>query len=381
MSENNESTETTVEEVIEPTEEENDAALLDVISEAIDAETDPEALAASKPEETAEEIAARETEEAAAATKEAEEAAAAEAAKTPEEIAADEAAATKEAEDAAAAAEAAKTPEEKAADAAAAEEAEVDPINDPIPEATNEKTAARIKSLIDIAKENTTRGDNGDEIVERITATGTDANQYANTLGFLSMYNSTDPDMRKKALAVARGVVSELSIELGEGSADLIAGHDDLVAGMEAGTIDEKSAIEIATGRAKKALDTSRTTAVNDQQTATDEINALITAGKEQLVTFETNIKADPDWARLRPIFVATLRPAVRNVPGDEWGATAAEIYKAVKAANPAPPPVVDPTPKPTPLRTKGSGGGGSSTKEGEPDSALAAMNAQLADM
>ena len=208
-------------------ENDDEPTLEDVISQAIDEVTPDDVLEANKDtsetdtgaEQTPEEIAAAEAAAAAEAEQTPEEiAAAAEAAEqTPEEIAAAEAAAeaeqTPEQKAAAEAVEAAKTPEEKAAaeaavTAATAEAAkEVDPVNDPIPESTNAKTATRIKSLIDIAKDTTHRAEQADEIVQRIADTGADPKQYANTLGFLALYNSADPAQRKQALADRKSVV------------------------------------------------------------------------------------------------------------------------------------------------------------------------------
>ena len=393
----------------------DETELLDVISAAVDAVTPDDVLAANKEtaeieggaEQTPEEKAAAEAEaaEAAAAAEQtpeekvaAEAAAAAEAAKTPEEKAADEAAAVAAAEaaktpeekavdEAAAAVEAAKTPEEKAAAAeavtaaAAAVAAKVDPINDPIPESTNAKTATRIKSLIQITKDVTARADQADEIVQQITDTGADPDQYANTLGFLKLYNSKDPAMRKQALIAAEGVVRELRVELGQGTVDLLADHDDLRAEIEADTLTEARAIEIATGREKAKLDTARTEAANNK-TATDEQTvANIAEGKAQLTTLEATLNAsDTDYARLRPTFIAMLRPALRKAHATEWGEVAQEIYQAVKKANPAAPTVATIVPKNTPLRPKGSGGG-SADHESPPDSALAAVDAALSSM
>ncbi len=413
----------------------DETELLDVISAAVDEVTPDDVLAANKEtveieggaEQTPEEKAAAEAaaaeqtpeekaaDEKAAAEKAAEEKAAAEAFEklTPEEKAADEKAAAekaaeekvvadKKAAEEKAAAEAFEklTPEEKAAaekvadkkvadkkvaeekaaeEKAAAEKA--DPINDPIPESTKAETATRIKALIEIAKDNTTRADQADEIVAQITDTGADPDQYANTLGFLRLYNSTDPVMRKQALTAAEGVVRELRIELGEGGVDLLDNHDDLKAEIEAGTLTEARAIEIANGREKTVLSAARTEAANTKTANDEQTAANIVTGKAQLTSLEaTLVASDTEYARLRPTFIAMLKPALRKTHATEWGAVAQEIYVAVKKANPAATvaPVV--VPKNTPLRPKG-GGGGSADKETGPDTALAAVDAALSSM
>ena len=124
----------------------------------------------------------------------------------------------------------------------------------------------------------------------------------------------------------------------------------------------------------------------NVQQATDEETTTLIATGKAQLNTLEGTLKTfDTDYARLRPIFIAALSPALKQTLATDWGAKAQEIYKQVKEANPAPAvletPENDGKPLPkTPLRAKGSGGG-SATQDGGADTALAALDAALEEM
>ncbi len=256
---------------------------------------------------------------------------------------------------------------------------EPDHINDPIAEGTNEKTAERIKGLIDIAKEQTARAEQGDEVIAAITGVGCDPEQFTNTLGFLQLYNSKDPVQRKQALEVARGVVHELSIELGEGSADLLAKHDDLAAEVEEGTLTQKRAVEIATQRERQALQTSRTE--HQQQKDDDEAegNRLMQLGKDQLTAFENENKSDPAYEALYPTFRGILADTLKGgVHPDRWKETAQRIYNRLKA-NYTPAPTPDPVPpKKQPRRAKQVAGGGGGGKKPEPQSAVEAVNDAL---
>lgn len=258
-------------------------------------------------------------------------------------------------------------------------DAEVDHINDAIPEGTNEKTAARIQGLIDIAKEQTDRAAQGDEIIAAITNTGADPEQFSNTIGFLSMYNSTDAAQRKQALEVARGVVRELSIELGEGTQDLLAEHEDLQAEVEAGTLDQARAVEIATSRAAETLRKSRAEAANTKTAAEKTAADNLKAGRTALTTFENTVKADPDYARLYPTFTAMLQPQLRNLHVSQWGEAAQTLFTELKAQIPATPAPAPKGPKRQPLRPK-QGAGGSGDKGAEPTSALDALDSALAE-
>ena len=264
-------------------------------------------------------------------------------------------------------------------DASADDATEPDHINDPIAEGTNEKTAERIKGLIEIAKEQTARAEQGDEIVAAITGAGADPEQFTNTLGFLQLYNSTDPLQRKQALEVARGVVRELSIELGEGTAELLAGHDDLAAEVEEGTLTEKRAIEIATQRESQALQTSRREHQQQKDDDAAEGERLMKLGKDQLTEFENENKSDPAYAALYPTFRGILADTLKGgIHPDKWKATAQRVYDRLKA-NYTPAPTPDPTPpKKQPRRAKQVAGGGSDGKKPEASSALEAVNDAL---
>ena len=259
----------------------------------------------------------------------------------------------------------------------------LDPVNDPIPESTNEKTAERIKSLIGLVKGKNDSEAQRDEIVDRIQETGTDPEQYANTLGFLQMYNSTDPAIRKQALEVARGVVKELALELGEGaSVTSLSDHDDLQAEVEAGTLTEARAIEMAATREQKVLTDSRVAATVARESEVATTNANIVTGTAQLDAAEAIFRTDKNYVAMRPTFINLLKPVLKRTNPTEWGAAAQEVYAQVKLL----PVATTTTPKPkqkpknTPLRPKGDAGSGSNKKP-EGGTAVDAVNDALANM
>ena len=376
-------------EPVEPTEEEQAAALDKAVSDGVDEATPtitPEKEDDDQtPEEKAAAAEAEAAEAAAAETQTPEEKAAAEAeavaaaeAQTPEEKAAAEA-------EAAAAAEA-QTPEEKAAaeaeTAAAAEAEKVDPVNDPIPESTNEKTSERIKSLIGIIKEKETAEVQRDEILDEINATGAQPEQYAATLGFLKLYNSTDATERKQALVVARGLVKELALDLGEGASVADLGeYDDLAAEVETGKLTEERALEIAGQRDAKALQDSRGEQARNKQDDTALTNQNLLAGRKQLDSFEGAMKsADKNYAKIRPAFIKLLKPVLKRTHPTEWGAAALELYEEVKLLPLSEQPKPKPKPKNEPLRPKSDTGGGADPTP-EAGSAVDAIDQALANM
>ncbi len=255
---------------------------------------------------------------------------------------------------------------------------ELDPLNDPIPESTNEKTAERIKSLIGLVKSSNESVGQRDEILEQITQTGTDADQYANTLGFLKLYNSKDTGERKQALEVARGLVKELALELGEGSTvTKLSDHEDLSAEVEAGTLSEARALEIAATREADKLRTAKDEATATAATTESTTQQNLATGKAQLDVFETAARADENYAKIRPQFIKLLGPILKRTHPADWGAAAQEVYDQVKTFTPAAAP--KPKPKNTPIRPKQ--GAGADGQTSDDDTALGAVDAALANM
>lgn len=258
----------------------------------------------------------------------------------------------------------------------------VDPVNDPIPESTNEKTSERIKSLIGIIKEKEGAQIQRDEILDEISATGAEPEQYAATLGFLKLYNSSDKADRQQALLVARGLVKELALDLGEGSTVVsLDDHDDLKAEVEADKLTETRALEIAATRDAKVLQTTREEEARNKRDATDTTTQNLSTGKEQLDSFEATVKSvDANYMKVRPLFLKLLKPVLKRTHPTEWGAVALELYEQVKTL-----PVAEETPKlktkpkNEPLRPKGDAGGSGATPEA--GSAVDAVSAAIENM
>lgn len=261
-------------------------------------------------------------------------------------------------------------------------EKELDPVNDPIPESTKEETATRIKSLIGIIKEKETAEVQRDEILDEINATGAEPEQYAATLGFLKLYNSDNTTDRKQALLVARGLVKELALDLGEGASVVsLDDHDDLKAEVEAGTLTEVRALEVAAQRDAKVMQDARDEATRNKQDETTLTNQNILAGRKQLDSFEGAMKsADTNYMKIRPTFLKMLKPVLKRTHPTEWGAAALELYEQVKTLPIQEQPKPKPKPKHEPLRPKGDTGGGGDPKP-EAGSAVDAVSAAIENM
>lgn len=261
-----------------------------------------------------------------------------------------------------------------------------DHINDPIPEGTNERTSRRIQSLISDVKELSTARDERDAFMQAITETGATPEQYAGSLTVLRLYNSDSIEDKKKALEIIRGMERDLAFETGEGQAHVkLSDYPDLQGEVEAGTLSEERAIELATVRARDAHMGAKREQQNEQAQSQQQTQQLVEQGKAALNTLGQELMADPAYKTLYPQFTKMLNTTLRRVHPTEWGAVARETWTTLKAAQPAASATgntgsntgnTGSKPKNQPLRPKS--GSSSSNKASEADSALAAMEGAL---
>lgn len=258
-----------------------------------------------------------------------------------------------------------------------------DHVNDPIPENLNEKTQGRIKSLIDTVKEKDVFVRERDELLTAITSTGATPDQYAGALTVLKLYNSETPEDKRQALEIVRNMARDLALDLGEGQGVVEVGdYPDLVAEIEAGTLSEERALELATIRAQKKHVETKTAAKRETQQSQEQTQRLVDTGRQDLNDLGAELQADPAYKALYPTFTSVLGPTLRSAHPTEWKAIARDVFARLKAGMPAatPTPTPNPKPKQQPLRPK-QGAGGSSNKSAEAGSALDAINEALGGM
>ncbi len=262
-----------------------------------------------------------------------------------------------------------------------------DPLNDPLPKDTKAETKQRFDQLREITKTTIAERDSIkqelDYIVEGVQATGATAEQYAETLSWLSLFNSGDPKQQEKALELVEQVADRLATQLGKQRTlnDPLKDHVDLQQAVQTGKINREYAVQLATVRNRDKLQTQAREHVQTQAQTAEQQKAAHEAAKSELNTIEAELSAkDPLYAAKRDAIVPVLQETFKHTPYAQWGAVFRAAYAKVKVAAPAaaPKPAV---PKNQPLRGNKSGGGSgtSTTTTGEgPKSMLDAINAVL---
>lgn len=317
----NEDTSTVVETESAPTAEEQHAAHVAAVSDAIDSVSE-------KPAESSESDA------------------------TGEEKSDDEKAAEAAAE---AAKASAQTPEEKAAaDKVAADKAaagkvkEPDAVNDPIPKDLAPTTQARMKSLVTKVKEATTTIEKvtaeRDEIMGYITATKATPEQYSVLLDYMTKVNSGDPVQIKAAIPVLQAELRALAAMIGESvpGVDLLSEHEDLKDAVTTGAISQQHAEELAAARTQRATRDAQSQQVSAQTQAQQQAERVLNDGKASLNAVEAELRADPHYAAKRAILIPMLQPIFAEMPPSKWAAA----WKAAYERLPAPSATITPIPQ-----------------------------------
>ena len=259
----------------------------------------------------------------------------------------------------------------------------VDPVNDPIPKDLKKETSERIRTLIDTTKTVTAERDqlkqDFDYLVKGVEATGTSPEQYGETLSWLALFNSNNPQQQEKALELIETVAERLATLLGKDRTvgDPLAAHSDLKEAVAKGQITAQYAKEIARTRNGQQFRTELTTSAQKQAETQETAQREEYEGRTALTELENTLRAsDPDYEAKKAVLVPALKPLMVHVPWKDRKAKFLEAYKNVQLPR---------TPKPAvrasanqPLRA-GKQPAGGQTKA--PSSMLEAIGGALNEM
>ena len=214
---------------------------------------------------------------------------------------------------------------------------EKDPVNDPIPKDLKKETSERIRTLIDTTKTVTAERDqikqDFDYLIKGVEATGATPEQYGETLSWLALFNSNNPQQQEKALELVENVAERLATLLGKERAvgDPLAAHADLKDAVAKNQITAQYAKEIARTRNgqqfRTELTTSATQQVQQQQAAAQELQTA----RNDLTALEQTLQGtDPQYEAKKAILVPALKAVFAAIPPSQWKQKFQEAYKAI---------------------------------------------------
>lgn len=262
-----------------------------------------------------------------------------------------------------------KTPAEIAAEATAAAALKPkDFLNDPIDPRLKEGTQERIRGLIGIAKDLTTKHDevkqNLDAVMAPILESRANDAQFTQAMQYIGAVNSGDPTIMEKAWNFMMGEMQALGRMLGKEvpGMDYLAAHPDLKQAVTAGQMTQEAAKELAIHRDTAAHRVQQSHQQRQQQQTQDQRNALITEGSNALNALGVQLKgSDPLYERKRAILTAALKGTFAQIDPRQWAPAYKRAYDALVL--PAAPAVATPKvksnlPANQPLRGKQPAGG-----------------------
>jgi hypothetical protein len=199
-----------------------------------------------------------------------------------------------------------------------------DPVNDPIPKDLKKDTQERIRTLIDTTKTVTAERDeikqNFEYMVNGIQATGATPAQYGETLSWLALFNSNNPEQQVKALELVESVADRLATLLGRERTvgDPLGQHADLKDAVAKGQITAQYAKEIARTRNGQQFRTELTTNATREQQQQAQMQQEEAQGRAALTELEKTLMAsDPNYLAKKAVLVPALKPLMASIP---WG-------------------------------------------------------------
>ncbi|MDE2098503.1 MAG: hypothetical protein KGL39_14715 [Patescibacteria group bacterium] len=280
-----------------------------------------------------------------------------------------------------------ETPEEKAArEKKEAEDAKkADPINDPIPENLNKRTAERIKSLVETVRAQNALAEQHTQLMSAITSTGATPDEFAAMVNYMRAVHSDDPRVLEQAYTMLQGELRGLSIKIGKplDEVNLLADptNADLVQDVQGGVLTVQRAQEIALFRAQKATQTARTTQQTEATRTAQENEAARVNAVRELDALDADLRqrdGDAVFQAKYDLLVPPLKRLFARLDPKEWKGVFLEHYEntALPPALLAPPAPETTQERQRPLRPTTPAGGGAPREA--PKSALDALSQAL---
>lgn len=237
---------------------------------------------------------------------------------------------------------------------------EVDPINDPLPKGTLQSTSERFKVVVDKLKEQTTAREavesQYNELIGEITGTGMNADSYSIMLEYARGVNSGDPVALRKSYDILMQELNVVAKALGEPlpGQNPLEGHADLIAAVDAKTLDPKIAIETALHRNRTAAAAKLQTVYAGRTQSQQQSAQAQAQGRAALTQLGKELAAadgPAEYKRKAGLVVGMLQATLPNLPPNLWVKAFRTAYAQVPKAAPVARQAVPGKKAPQPMR------------------------------
>lgn len=240
-------------------------------------------------------------------------------------------------------------------------------MSEPLPKGTAIRTNERFQMLVGGIKERDAkiaelepRAQQGDELIQHITGSGMNAEQFGAALTYAKMIRSSNISDLERAHNFLMGELDGLRQKMGLSKAgeDPLAAHKDLQDAVAANQITRQHAVELAQHRGRGAAAERLTAAERQAQTEQTQYQQAWEDGRQALTALGNELRAsDPRYAEKEAIIRPNLQSFLQNVPPQNWAAVTRNLFANVKlppvATTPAPAAAATAPRGPQPLRPK----------------------------
>jgi len=204
-------------------------------------------------------------------------------------------------------------------------------LNDPIPETLKKETRERMQRLVTLAKEQSATLEQQQKLFDSITSTGMGPDDFATSLVYARLIRSDKKEDWEQAYQIISDELRGLALRLGMPNAgfSVLAGHDDLIAQVNGGTLTREIAEELALNRARAADEQRRRDTATQAARATEQERAAATQALTDLGNEYAAI--DPQYAAKTAALVPQLRERLKSTPPSQWVATFKKAYAELK--------------------------------------------------
>lgn len=214
-------------------------------------------------------------------------------------------------------------------------------MSEPLPKGTAIRTNERFQMLVSGIKERDAklaelepRAQQGDELIQHITGSGMNAEQFGAALTYAKMIRSSNISDLERAHNFLMGELDGLRQKMGLSKAgeDPLAAHKDLQDAVAANQITRQHAVELAQHRGRGAAAERLTAAERQAQTEQMQYQQAWEEGRQALTALGNELRAsDPRYAEKEAIIRPNLQSFLQNVPPQNWAAVTRNLFANVK--------------------------------------------------
>lgn len=263
-----------------------------------------------------------------------------------------------------------------------------DPMKDPLPKGTLQRTRESFERLRGIVKESNeklahaetqlqTVTKNYEGLIGAISGSGLNDQSFETMLSYAADFNSPKFEDRERAFEFLMSEAKQLAASIGRvvPGEHPLKGHDDLLKEVQEKRMTPQYAVEMANQRNRQAAIAKHTERFGAQQQQREQQSQAVAAARAELSTLGKELSGKDgatEYQRKAKIVLENMQDEIQALPPNRWAAAFRKAYALIPSQVAKAP--VKAKPAQQPMRGKAPAGGGSK----KPQSMLEAISQGL---